>query len=141
MRKVLAACIIGPDSQLWHRPEIPRRLRSILRGESLAPMPACRNIQERIETQSEYSGLTVTSSTNDQVVVSVTYLLSGSGATENVENNGYEMAKTKQTTYIVQMALWDRSRTFLLARQSSCNPSAGRSRPTSRPRVPLTRAH
>jgi hypothetical protein len=51
----------------------------------------------------QYTGLTVTSSTNDQIVVTVNFLVTDSGTTENVEKDGRDMTKKKQTTYIVQM--------------------------------------
>ena len=51
----------------------------------------------------QFGGLTANVSTNDQIVVTVNYLVSDSGRTENVATNGYDMAKTRQTTYVVQM--------------------------------------
>ena len=51
----------------------------------------------------QYAGLTVTASTNDQIVVTVNFLVADSGTTEDVEKDGRDMTKRKQTTYIVPM--------------------------------------
>lgn len=51
----------------------------------------------------QYTGLTATASTNDQIVVTVTFLVADSGTTENEEKDGRDTTKKKRTTYIVQM--------------------------------------
>ena len=104
MRKVLAACIISLGFAVAASAGDPPVVTiDLARTKSLA-LDACMQKYPGTDRNAlQYSGLTVTATTNDQVVVSVTYLLSGSGATQNVEKNGYEMAKTKQTTYVVQM--------------------------------------
>lgn len=51
----------------------------------------------------QYTGLEINASTNDEVVLTVNYLLTGSDATEDVEMNGLLMSKTRQTRYVVEM--------------------------------------
>jgi hypothetical protein len=104
MRRMLAACIISLGLAVVALAGDPPVVTiDLARAKSLA-LDACMRIYAGTDQNAlQYSGLTVTSSANDEVVVSVTYLLGGSGATENVEKDGFEMAKTKQTTYIVQM--------------------------------------
>lgn len=51
----------------------------------------------------QYTGMTANVATNDEVAIKINYLVCDSGKTENVEKNGFEMAKTKQATYVVEM--------------------------------------
>ena len=50
-----------------------------------------------------YAGLEARASTNDQIAVIVSYLLSGSGTSEDIARNGIKAKMTKQTTYVVEM--------------------------------------
>ena len=51
----------------------------------------------------QYTGFTAMGSTNEEVVLSVTFLVVNSGTTEDLNNNGHPMTKKKQMTYAVTL--------------------------------------
>ena len=51
----------------------------------------------------QYTGFTAITSTNEQIVLSVNFLVVNSGTTEDLENNGHPMTKKKQMTYVVTL--------------------------------------
>ena len=83
--------------------EHPVAIIDLARAKSLA-LDACTKKYSGTDRNAlQYCGLTATADTNDQVVVTVTYLLNGTGKSEKGDQDGFEIATTKQTTYVVKM--------------------------------------
>ena len=101
--QVVAAVIMIGLAIVARADDPPVATVDLARARSLAIDACVKKYPETDRDALKYSGLTLTATTNDQIVVSVTYLLSGTDASEDVEKNGFQMTKTKQTTYVVKM--------------------------------------
>ena len=104
MKKTLVVCIVVLGLALAASAGDPAIVSvDIPRAKVLALDAIRAKHPDAVPSALQFAGLTANVSTNDQIVVTVNYLVSDSGRTENVATNGYDMAKTKQTTYVVQM--------------------------------------
>ena len=104
MRKALAVCVVVLGLALAASAGDPAIVSVDIPKAKVLALDAIRaKHPDAVPSALQFAGLTANVSTNDQIVVTVNYLVSDSGRTENVATNGYDMAKTRQTTYVVQM--------------------------------------
>jgi len=86
-----------------HGDDKPVAIIDLARAKSLALETCAKKYQATDANTLKYTGLTISASPDDSIAINVAYLVDGSGERENVERNGFQMSRTRQTTYTVEM--------------------------------------